>query len=120
MNNLGFPDITNVYDEVVTGNSKASRISFNGGSKGTKARPTSHQEALADMRHVGPTEEQRRHLELAAMDRSLYSKLNNGEPGVAATPHAGVLDGPGITRSSRAPDHTAQSGDHQTTGANAK
>ncbi len=120
VNNLGSLDIADVYDEAVTSGSKASRVSFDGGSKGKKARPTPHQEALADMRHVGPTEEQRQHFEMAAKDRSLYSKLNNGEPGVAATRHAGVLDGAGVTRSSRTPDHTAQSGDHQTTGANTK
>jgi hypothetical protein len=57
---------------------------------------------------------------MAARDRSLYSKLNNGEPGVAATRHAGVLDGAGVTRSSRAPDHTAQSGGSLTTDVNAK
>jgi hypothetical protein len=57
---------------------------------------------------------------MAAKDRSLYSKLNDGEPGVAATRHAGVLDGADVTRSSRTPDRTAESGDHQTTGANTK
>jgi hypothetical protein len=48
---------------------------------------------------LGATAEQQKHFELAAMDRSLYSKPNNSEPGVAATPHAGVFDGAGITRS---------------------
>jgi hypothetical protein len=120
VNNLGSLDIASVYDEAVTGDSKASRVSFNGGITGTKARPTSHQETSADVRHVGPTEEQRQHFEMAAKDRSLYSKLNNGEPGVAATPRAGLLDGAGVTRSSRVSDHTVQSGDHQTTGVNAR
>jgi len=120
VNNLGSLDIANVYDQAVTGDDKATRVSFNGGSKGTKARPTQHPETLADTRHIGPTEEQRQHFEMAARDRSLYSRLNNGEPGVAATSHAGVLDGAGITGSSRASDHTAQFGDNPTIGAKAK
>jgi len=54
---------------------------------------------------------------LAAIGRSLYSKLNNGEPGVAATFHVAVLDGPGISHSNR---HTAQYGSDATNGANVK
>jgi hypothetical protein len=106
----------------VTADGNAVRVSFNGGRRGTAARPTRDQKALlADARHVGATTEQQKHFELAAIDRSLFSKQNNGEPGVAATRRAGVLDGAGITRSSaRTPDRTAQSGDEVTTGANAR
>jgi hypothetical protein len=111
VNNLGSLGIANVYDEAVTADNKAVRVSFNGGRRGTAARPTKHQEALASTQHVRASTEQQKHFELAAIDRSLYSKLNNGEPGVAATPHAGVLDGEGITRSSGGTsDHTAVSG----------
>jgi hypothetical protein len=93
--NLGSLDIANVYDRSVTADDHAARVSFNGGRRGTAARPTRHQEALASVEHIGATAEQQKHFELAAMDRALYSKLNNGEPGVAATPHAGELDGEG-------------------------
>jgi hypothetical protein len=120
VNNLGSLNIANVYDETLAADNKAMRVSFNGGSKGTTARPSEQQEALASERHVEATAEQRKHFELAAMDRALYSKLNHGEPGVAATSHAGVLEGAGITRSDRSPDHAARSGDVVTTGANAK
>jgi hypothetical protein len=119
-NNLGSPDIANVYDQAVAADNKAVRVSFNGGSRGTTARPTPREETLADARHVEATAEQRKHFELAAMDRALYSRLNHGEPGVAATPHAGVLEGAGITRSNGLVNHAAQSGDKSTTGVNAK
>jgi hypothetical protein len=99
VNNLGCLDVANVYDQAATSEDNAVRVSFNGGRRGTAARSTERQEALASKPHVGATAEQQKHFELAAMDRSLYSKLNNSEPGVAATPHAGVLDGAGITRS---------------------
>ena len=120
VNNLGSLGIANIYDQAVTADENAVHISFNGGRRGTAARPTRQQETLVSARHVGPTAEQQKHAELAAMDRSLYSKLNYGEPGVAATPHVAVLDGPGITRSNRPADHTAQYGDDVTTGANVK
>jgi hypothetical protein len=103
VSNLGSLSVAHFYDQAQAEDTTAARVSFNGGSRGTTARPTRHQEALVSAPHVGATAEQQKHFELAAMDRSLYSKLNNGEPGVAATPHAGVLDGAGITRSSRQP-----------------
>jgi len=116
-NNFGSLAIANVYDQAVTADDNTVRVSFNGGRSGTAARPTPQQEELANAPRVGATAEQQKHFELAAMDRSLYSKLNNNQPSVAATPKAGVLEGAGITRSK---DHTAQSGDDVTTGANAK
>ena len=110
VSNLGSLDPSNVYDQAVTADNNAVRVSFNGGSKGAAARPTRQQEALVSEQHIGATIEQQIHFELAAMDRALYSKLNDGRPGVAATSQAGVLDGASITRSNgRQPDHTARS-----------
>jgi hypothetical protein len=120
VNNLGSLAIPSVYDEAVAADNNPVRVSFNGGSRGTTARPTPSQEALADARHVEATVEQRKHFELVAMDRALYSRLNHGEPGVAATSRAGVLEGAGITRSSGLVDNAAPSGNPVTTGANAR
>jgi hypothetical protein len=117
VNNFGSRDIPNVYNQAVTGDNSTLSVSFNGGSKGATARATKHQEALASAGHVGATTEQQKHFELAAMDRSLYSKLNNSKPAVAATPLAGVLDGAGITHSEGAPNPSAEpSGDEKKTG----
>jgi WXXGXW repeat (2 copies) len=120
VNNLGSLGIANVYDQAVSTDDNTMRVSFNGGRSGTAARPTRHQEELASSRHVGATAEQQKHFELAAMNRSLYSKLNNSEPGMAATSQAGVLDGADITRSKGRTSDQAQSGDDVTTGARAK
>jgi len=110
VNKLGSLDVLNVYDGSVTAEDSTGRVSFNGGRRGTAARPTRQQEALASGEHIGATPEQRKHFEMAAIDRALYSKLNNGLPGVAATPHAGVFDGEGITHSrGETPDHSALS-----------
>jgi WXXGXW repeat (2 copies) len=100
VNNVSSLDSASVYDQAVAVEENASHISYNGGARGTAARPTEQQEKLASGQHIGPTLEQQKQFELAAMDRSLYSKLNNGEPGVAATQHAGILTGPGVARRS--------------------
>jgi hypothetical protein len=105
VNNNGSLGTANGYDQSVTIDNNAVRVSFNGGRRGVAAQPTKHQEALESAEHVGATAEQQKHFELAAVNRSLYSKLNDGRPGVAATSQAGVLDGASITRSnSRSPD----------------
>jgi hypothetical protein len=99
VNNIGAPGTASVYDQAVTTTNNAVRISFNGGRGGVAAQPTEHQETLASAEHVGATAEQHKQFELAAMNRALYSKLNNGLPGVAATSQAGALDRASITRS---------------------
>jgi hypothetical protein len=71
VNNLGSLGIANVFDRSVTADDHAVRASFNGGRRGTAARPTRQQEALASTEHIGATAEQQRHFELAAMDRAL-------------------------------------------------
>lgn len=109
VNNLGSLGISNVYDQGVTASDNAVHASFNGDQRGTAARPTRDQQALVGAPHVGATPEQQKHFEFAAMDRSLYSKLNNGEPGMAATALAGVLGGTDVTRSnSRAADESGR------------
>jgi len=84
-------------------NNTVNRVSFNGGNGGTTARPTPQQEAYAHERHVEATPMQRQHAEAASKDRALFSKQNHGEPAVAATQRAGVMQGEGVTRASRTP-----------------
>ena len=98
VNNITNVRVTNVYEQKVVVNNNASRVSFNGGTGGIQARPTQQQEALAHAHHVEATPVQRQHAEAASKDRSLFSKQNHGEPPVAATPRAGVLQGPGVER----------------------
>jgi hypothetical protein len=119
VNSLGSHHIGSVYDEAVATDDSASRLSFNGGRRGTAARPSEHQEKLAGGHHVGATADQQKHFELAAMDRALYSKLNGGEPGVLATQRAGIFTGPGIAKRGVQANQAAQSSE-VTTGANAK
>jgi WXXGXW repeat (2 copies) len=46
VNNLGSLTIANVYDQAVTAEDNAVRVSFNGGERGTAAQPTERQKAL--------------------------------------------------------------------------
>jgi hypothetical protein len=103
VNNITNVRITNVYNQTVVVNNTVNRVSFNGGNGGTTARPTAQQEAFAHERHVEATPVQRQHAEAASKDRGLFSKQNHGEPAVAATQRAGVLQGEGVTHASRTP-----------------
>src|SRR5579863_5921084 len=50
-NNLGSLNIDHLYDRTIVESDPSMRISFNGGSGGTKALPTPQQESLARDRH---------------------------------------------------------------------
>jgi hypothetical protein len=103
VNNITNVRITNVYNQTVIVNNTVNRVSFNGGNGGTTARPTPQQEVFAHEKHVEATTVQRQHAETASKDRSLFAKQNHGEPAVAATQRAGVLQGEGVTHASRTP-----------------
>jgi hypothetical protein len=103
VNNITNVRITNVYNQTVVVNNTVNRVSFNGGNGGTIMRPTAQQEAYAHERHIEATPVQLQHAEAASKDRALFSKQNHGEPAVAATQRAGVMQGEGVTRASRTP-----------------
>jgi WXXGXW repeat (2 copies) len=116
-NNLGSVHITSAYGQTSAADENSSHVSYNGGRRGVPVGPSPHQQELINIRHVEATAEHQRHFELAAMDRSLYSKLNNGEPAVAATQRAGVLAGAGIMPSRRRSDQTARRDGESSEGA---
>lgn len=117
VNNIENVRITKVYNQAVVVNNRSNNVSFNGGSGGTAARPTSQQEAVAKERHVEATPVQRQHVETASKDRALFSKQNHGEPAVAATPRAGVFQGAGVSRGSHTPVATKSKNEVPSTGA---
>jgi WXXGXW repeat (2 copies) len=103
VNNFSNVRVTNIYNQTVVINNNVNRVSFNGGNGGIQTRPTPQQQAFDRERHIEATPVQRQHAEVASKDRSLFSKQNHGEPPVAATPRAGVLQGEGVVRASRTP-----------------
>ncbi|MDO9461686.1 MAG: hypothetical protein Q7N95_16450 [Alphaproteobacteria bacterium] len=117
VNNIGNVRITKVYNQTVVMESGSKNVSFNGGNGGIAARPTSKQVAFANERHVEATPVQRRHVEKAGKDRTLFAKQNNGEPAVAATPRAGVFQGSGVSRGSRTPVASKSNDKPPSTGA---
>ena len=94
VNNINTTIIHNVYRKPVA--EHATRVSYNGGRGGIKARPTPKQEAFARGRHVPPVPVQREHETAARADRSQFASVNHGRPAVLATPKPGAFKGEGV------------------------
>jgi YXWGXW repeat-containing protein len=93
VNNVSTTNITNVYNKTVINNVNVTNVSYNGGSGGITARPTSEQLEAVRQRRSGPVGEQRQHEESAHADPRLRASVNQGRPSVAATPRPGVFSG---------------------------
>ena len=94
--NINTTNITNVYNRTVVNNVTVTRVSFNGGSGGVAARPTSAELAVEHERHVGITPVQRQHAQMARSDTSLRAAVNGGRPAIAATARPAVFSGQGV------------------------
>ncbi|MGA8539894.1 MAG: hypothetical protein WB566_10365 [Terriglobales bacterium] len=77
--------IHDTYTKTVVHNMSTNRVSYNGGTGGLRARPTSEQEKYASERHIPMTSAQTEHQRTASGDRSLRASVNHGRPPVAAT-----------------------------------
>src|SRR6267154_922889 len=82
--NVNVTNVTNVYNKTVIVNNN-TRVSFNGGNGGVRARPTPQQEAAAHERHSPPIGEQAKHEQAARGNRQLFASANHGRPPIAAT-----------------------------------
>jgi hypothetical protein len=96
VNNVSNVTITNVYEKTVIVEPSASRVSFNGGSGGTTARPTREEEAAAHEQHVAAAPAQFQHERTASSDKGLLASENHGRPAVAATSKPGEFTGKGV------------------------
>jgi WXXGXW repeat (2 copies) len=94
VNNINTTIIHNVYRKTVV--EHATRVSYNGGRGGIKARATARQESFAHERHVPPASVQREHETAARADRSQFASVNHGRPAVLATPKPGAFKGEGV------------------------
>src|ERR1700691_5685454 len=95
VNNFGGVRITNVYEETVTINN-GPRVSFNGGSGGTRVRPTPEEEAAAREQHVAANLLQIQHERTAGANKDLLASENHGRPAIAATAKPGEFSGKGV------------------------
>jgi hypothetical protein len=91
---VGSTHITNVYNKTVINNVTVNRVSFNGGSNGVRAQPTSAELAAGRDRHIEATSAQRQHDLTARSNPQLRAAANHGNPPIAATPRAGNFSNP--------------------------
>jgi hypothetical protein len=96
--NVNTTIVHNTYNETVINNTTVinNRVSYNGGAGGVHAVATPSEYAAMHERHAPPTAMQAQHFHAASQDHSLQANFNNGHPPVAATPHPGAFNGPGV------------------------
>src|SRR6185312_7125787 len=87
--NIGNTRVTNVYNQRFERNTRANRVSFNGGNGGIDARPSPEQERARQERRVQATAMQTRQVEAARRDPQLRASANHGRPAIAATARPG-------------------------------
>jgi hypothetical protein len=92
--NVNVTVIHNTYNQtVINNNTTINRTSFNGGTGGTRARPTAGEQAAEHEHHVQPTSMQREHEHTASTNREQLEAVNHGRPTVAASAKPGVFSG---------------------------
>ena len=96
--NVNTTIIHSTYNEtVVVNRTTVNNVSFNGGQGGVTAQPTAQEKLAASEQHVGLTQQQTEHEHGASQNRELRASFNHGTPTIAATSHAAVFTGPGLT-----------------------
>jgi WXXGXW repeat (2 copies) len=95
--NVNIVNVRNVYHTTVINN--VTRVSYNGGAGGIRARETIEERNAFHERHWEPTHEQFHHQDMARSDRSMLHSSNHGHPTVGASSR------PGEFRVHDAPDH---------------
>jgi hypothetical protein len=101
--NVNVTVIHNTYNQtVVNNNTTVNRVSFNGGTGGTKAQPTAVEQAAAREQHVQATTAQMQHQHAASTNRSQLASMNHGQPAVAASARPGVFSGRDVVPATKA------------------
>jgi len=107
--------IHNTYvNNTVINRTTVNNVSYNGGTGGVTARPSSAELAAEHEHHVAPTSVQTQHEHTARSDRSMLASENHGRPAVAATAHAGQFHGQGVVAARSA----GSTGNRPNSGAN--
>jgi WXXGXW repeat (2 copies) len=94
--NINVTVVHNTYNETVVNNVTVNRVSYNGGTGGTAATPTAQERMAAQEPHVAATPAQHQHMQQAAANPALLARNNGGRPAIAATPHPGAFNAPGV------------------------
>ncbi|MBU6422154.1 MAG: YXWGXW repeat-containing protein [Gammaproteobacteria bacterium] len=96
--NVNVTYVHNTYSQTVVNNATMNRVSYNGGTGGTEARPTAEQQTYAREQHVAPTAAQVHQERVAMNNPAQRFSANHGRPQIAATAKPGVFKGPGVVR----------------------
>src|SRR5271155_3421473 len=88
VNRVNTTIIHNTYNTTVT-NISVTHVSYNGGSGGVEARPTSQEQSYANEHHVAPVAAQTQHVQEARSNPELRATANQGKPPIAATAKPG-------------------------------
>jgi hypothetical protein len=88
--------VTNVYNETVINSVSVTRVSYNGGTGGTRAAPTAIERVAEREPHIQPMPIQHQHAQEAQRNPALFARANGGRPPIAATPHPAVFNAPGV------------------------
>ncbi len=95
INRVNTTVIKNVYvNKTVINNVNVTRVSYNGGQGGIQARPTQQELVAEREHHIGPTQVQQTHMQMARQVPGNFYKQNHGTPVAAALarPAASVND----------------------------
>jgi WXXGXW repeat (2 copies) len=91
---------TTYVDRTVVNNVTVNHVSYNGGTGGITARPTSAELAVEHEHHIAPTTMQTQHEHTASTNRALLASENHGRPEIAATARPGEFTGHGVVSAS--------------------
>jgi len=89
--NVNVTVIHNVYNTKIE-NITVNHVSYNGGTGGIEARPTSQEEAYSREHHVGPVAAQTQHVDAARSNPEMRASSNHGIPPVGATARPGEFN----------------------------
>src|SRR5947209_421972 len=101
--NVNVTNVTNVYNKtVIVNNTNVTRVSYNGGEGGVRARPSHEEERAEHEHHREALPEQQKHEHAAAQNRENFASANHGRPAIAATAKPAQFKGPGVIRAKAA------------------
>ncbi len=82
--NVNVTVVHNTFTKTVVNNTTISRVSYNGGTGGTLAKPTARELVAVRERHIPATAEQTQHRQTAGSNRELLASVNHGQPAPTA------------------------------------
>ncbi len=94
VNNVNTTIIHNTYNQTVINNTTVNKVSYNGGSSGVIATPTSQERAAAQETRLAPTALQTQHVREAVRTPGLSARTNNGHPAITATARPSAFNTP--------------------------